>query len=109
MYFKEMNEKRKQEENIDKRSELLELLRKIEQNLILALFFRVFIPDENLVWCPEQLMTAVLAHVHYLPESWRGQAHTHNVRSHFAQIFQYKAVSCSIKPIFCIFIPPSAN
>ncbi|KAK6634991.1 hypothetical protein RUM44_000240 [Polyplax serrata] len=52
---------------------------------------RVFIPDENLVWCPEQLMTAVLAHVHYLPESWRGKAHTHGVHSQFSQIFQYKA------------------
>ncbi|XP_063224010.1 autophagy-related protein 9A [Bacillus rossius redtenbacheri] len=53
---------------------------------------RVFIPDENLVWCPEKLMTAVLAHVHYLPDSWRGQAHTHRVRNEFSQIFQYKAV-----------------
>ncbi|EEB19496.1 conserved hypothetical protein [Pediculus humanus corporis] len=52
---------------------------------------RVFIPDENLVWCPEQLMTAVLAHVHYLPESWRGKAHTQTVHSQFSQIFQYKA------------------
>ncbi|GLG98624.1 Autophagy-related protein 9 [Gryllus bimaculatus] len=53
---------------------------------------RVFIPDENLVWCPEKLMTAVLAHVHYLPDSWRGQAHTHKVREEFSQLFQYKAV-----------------
>nr|CAD7196671.1 unnamed protein product [Timema douglasi] len=53
---------------------------------------RVFIPDENLVWCPEKLLTAVLAHVHYLPDSWRGQAHTHRVRGEFSQLFQYKAV-----------------
>ncbi|XP_067005756.1 autophagy-related protein 9A isoform X2 [Anabrus simplex] len=53
---------------------------------------RVFIPDENLVWCPEKLMTAVLAHAHYLPDSWRGQAHTHRVREEFSQLFQYKAV-----------------
>nr|CAD7437471.1 unnamed protein product [Timema bartmani] len=53
---------------------------------------RVFIPDENLVWCPEKLLTAVLAHVHYLPDSWRGQAHTHRVREEFSQLFQYKAV-----------------
>lgn len=55
--------------------------------------FRVFIPDENLVRRPEQLMTAVLAHVHYLPESWKGIAHTHAVRSQFSQIFHYKVVS----------------
>ncbi|XP_047101234.1 autophagy-related protein 9A-like [Schistocerca piceifrons] len=53
---------------------------------------RSFIPDENLVFCPEKLMTAVLAHAHYLPDSWRGQAHTARVRDEFAQLFQYKAV-----------------
>jgi hypothetical protein len=54
---------------------------------------RVFIPDENLVWCPEKLLTAVLAHAHYLPDSWRGQAHTNRVREEFSQLFHYKAVS----------------
>uniref|UniRef100_A0A1B6D492 Autophagy-related protein 9 n=1 Tax=Clastoptera arizonana TaxID=38151 RepID=A0A1B6D492_9HEMI len=53
--------------------------------------FRVFIPDENLVWCPENLMTAVLAHVHYLPDNWKNKAHTSDVRKEFAQLFQYKA------------------
>jgi len=56
---------------------------------------RVFIPDENLVWCPEKLLTAVLAHVHYLPDSWRGQAHTNRVREEFSQLFHYKAVSAT--------------
>lgn len=53
---------------------------------------RAFIPDEHLVWCPERLMIAVLAHVHYMPDSWRGNAHTVHVRDEFAQLFQYKAV-----------------
>lgn len=53
---------------------------------------RLFIPDENLVWCPEQLLAGVLAHVHYLPASWRGYAHTTSVRDSFSQLFQYKAV-----------------
>lgn len=57
------------------------------------MFYRVFIPDENLVWCPENLMTAILAQVHYLPDSWRGNAHTTRVRSEMSQLFQYKAVS----------------
>jgi hypothetical protein len=56
-------------------------------------FNRVFIPDENLVWCPEKLLTAVLAHTHYLPDSYRGQAHTNRVRDEFSQLFHYKAVS----------------
>lgn len=53
---------------------------------------RAFIPDENLVWCPEQLLTAVLAHTHYRPDSWRGHAHTQSTRAQVAQLFQYKAV-----------------
>jgi hypothetical protein len=57
---------------------------------------RVFIPDENLVWCPEKLMSAVLAHAHYLPDSYRGQAHTNRVREEFSQLFHYKAVSSQL-------------
>lgn len=61
---------------------------------------RVFIPDENLVWCPENLMTAVLAQVHYLPDNWRGNAHTSRVRNELSQLFQYKAVSVHVFFIF---------
>lgn len=53
---------------------------------------RAFIPDENLVWCPETLLTAVLAHTHYRPDSWRGYAHTQTTRAEVAQLFQYRAV-----------------
>ena len=53
---------------------------------------RAFLPDENLVWCPETLLTAVLAHTHYRPDSWRGRAHTQTTRAQVAQLFQYKLV-----------------
>ena len=53
---------------------------------------RSLIPDENLVWCPESLLTAVLAHTHYRPDSWRNQAHTQVTKAQVAQLFQYKAV-----------------
>ncbi|XP_017471467.1 PREDICTED: autophagy-related protein 9B-like [Rhagoletis zephyria] len=49
------------------------------------------IPDENLIWCPEQLMTAILAHVHYLPSHWKHKAHTAAVRKEFENLFQFKA------------------
>lgn len=55
-----------------------------------AIVARVLIPDENLIFCPEQLMTAVLAHTHYLPISWKGQAHTSYVREQFGQFFQLR-------------------
>lgn len=59
---------------------------------VIVVAFRVFIPDENMIWCPEQLLTAVLAHVHYLPITWRGKAHTSHVQKEFGLLFQFKAV-----------------
>lgn len=56
-----------------------------------CLISRKLIPDENLIFCPEQLMTAVLAHTHYLPDTWKGQAHTSQVREQFGQFFQMRA------------------
>ena len=41
----------------------------------------VFIPDENMVHCPERLLSAVVAHTHYFPGEWRGRAHTTKVRT----------------------------
>lgn len=35
-------------------------------------------------------MTAVLAHTHYLPITWRGLAHTARVRDQFGQLFQFR-------------------
>ncbi|XP_075212075.1 autophagy-related protein 9 isoform X2 [Lycorma delicatula] len=72
--------------------------------------FRSFIPDENMVWRPESLMTQILAHVHYLPYSWRGLAHTTKVHQDFSQLFQYKAtflleelISPVITPVILLF------
>ncbi|KAM6450967.1 autophagy-related protein 9B isoform 2-T2 [Liasis olivaceus] len=53
---------------------------------------RAFIPDEHLVWCPEQLLQCVLAHIHYIPDHWQGNAHKSETREELAQLFQYKAV-----------------
>ncbi|CAN7997618.1 unnamed protein product, partial [Ixodes hexagonus] len=53
---------------------------------------RAIIPDEHLVWCPERLMTNILAQVHYMPDHWKGQCHTYSVRDEFSHLFQYKAV-----------------
>lgn len=39
---------------------------------VIAFAARSFIPEENLVFCPEQLLLNVLAHAHYLPVHWRG-------------------------------------
>ncbi|XP_005180922.2 autophagy-related protein 9A [Musca domestica] len=57
----------------------------------IGLVCRNCIPNENLIWCPEQLMNAILAHVHYLPANWKNQAHTSMVRHEFGNFFQFKA------------------
>lgn len=59
---------------------------------IVIIVCRTFMPDENLVWCPELLMNCILAQVHYMPETWKGMAHTEAVRKQFSNLFQYKAV-----------------
>ncbi|XP_037823326.1 autophagy-related protein 9A [Lucilia sericata] len=58
---------------------------------VIGLICRNMIPDENMIWCPEQLMTAILAHVHYLPSNWKNQAHTSLVQKEFGNFFQFKA------------------
>lgn len=59
----------------------------------LFLCFRSFIPDKNMVFCPEQLLRVILAHIHYMPDHWQGNAHRYETRDQFSQLFQYKAVS----------------
>ncbi|XP_055693720.1 autophagy-related protein 9A [Lutzomyia longipalpis] len=71
----------------------------------IVVIFRAFIPEENMIWCPEQLLTAVLAHVHYLPVTWRGKAHTSHVRDQFGQLFQYKA-SYLLNELFSPLVTP---
>lgn len=49
-----------------------------------------------MVNCPELLMRSVLAQIHYMPDTWKGNAHTYRVRDEFSMLFQYKAVSCGV-------------
>ncbi|NXW11864.1 ATG9A protein, partial [Fregetta grallaria] len=75
---------------------------------------RSFIPDEHTVWCPEQLLQRVLAHVHYMPDHWQGNASRSETRGEMAQLFQYKAVfileellSPILTPLILIFALPT--
>ncbi|KAH8369837.1 hypothetical protein KR093_001097 [Drosophila rubida] len=72
---------------------------------VIGVVCRTLIPDENLIWCPEQLMTAILAHVHYLPTEWKQQAHTAHVRNEFSNFFQFKA-GYLLSEIFSPFVTP---
>uniref|UniRef100_A0AAX7VMH6 Autophagy-related protein 9 n=1 Tax=Astatotilapia calliptera TaxID=8154 RepID=A0AAX7VMH6_ASTCA len=71
---------------------------------------RSFIPDKHMVFCPEQLLRVILAHIHYMPDHWQGNAHRYETRDQFSQLFQYKAVfileellSPVVTPIILIF------
>jgi len=55
---------------------------------------RLFLPDENMVFCPERTLTAVIAHIHYFPmDDWKGRAHTPEVISHINELFPYTALT----------------
>lgn len=55
-----------------------------------VIFCSSFIPDENLVFNPEKSLTAVLAHIHYFPETWKGRAHTHEVMGELGELFPFR-------------------
>jgi autophagy-related protein 9 len=57
----------------------------------IALGAHSLIPEENLIWCPEQLMKNILCHAQYLKPEWRGFAHTSKVLREFEDLFQLKA------------------
>lgn len=73
-------------------SQLEEVLTSVLVLTSVIVILKAFIPDENLVWCPEDLMTIILKQIHYCPTWWKGQAHTSRVRDEFSQLFQFKIV-----------------
>lgn len=45
---------------------------------------------QHTVWFPENLMRIILHHIHYMPDHWKGAAHTTSVRDEFSNLFTYK-------------------
>ena len=71
---------------------------------------RVLIPDPNQVFCPEKTLTVVMAHIHYFPDTWKGEAHTSRVMSELGELFPYTAayllhelISPILTPIILMF------
>ncbi|CAI8026630.1 Autophagy-related protein 9A [Geodia barretti] len=50
---------------------------------------RVFIPDENQVWIPAELMHEILGEIHYMPDRWKQEPHTVEVYKEYTQVFQF--------------------
>lgn len=51
---------------------------------------RGFIQESGVAYEPEEALTEVVMHTHYLPRHWRGRAHTREVQEQFQQLFQFK-------------------
>ncbi|XP_074659348.1 autophagy-related protein 9A-like [Tubulanus polymorphus] len=66
---------------------------------------RSLIPDEHMIFCPEALLMTTLAQIHYMPDSWKGNAHTYRVRDEFSQLFQYK-ITCILEELLSPLITP---
>lgn len=43
----------------------------------------MFIPEEHLVWCPQLLLDAVIANIHYAPLEWHGEEKDNVFSIHF--------------------------
>ncbi|KAI9253926.1 autophagy protein Apg9-domain-containing protein [Phascolomyces articulosus] len=77
----------------------------------LGLFGTVFavsrgmIPDEHLIFEPEELLQQVMKFTHYCPEEWRGKLHTDEVRGQFCQLFTYK-VLLFVQELFSVIFTP---
>lgn len=62
---------------------------------------------------PNIVLESLSSHTHYMPENWRGQAHTRYVYNQFRQLYQYRAtlllheiLGCITAPLALIFIFP---
>ncbi|CAG8457232.1 14145_t:CDS:10 [Funneliformis caledonium] len=63
------------------------------------------IPDDHLVFDPEDSLKMVVEHTHYSPDGWRGRLHTDEVRREFIQLFELK-VTLYIQEIFSVIFTP---
>ncbi|CAL8095213.1 unnamed protein product [Calicophoron daubneyi] len=73
-----------------------------------------FIPDENAVYSPQNLMVSILAKIHRVRDHWIENASTYRVRSEFTQLFQYRMtgvieelLSPILTPLLLILVVPN--
>lgn len=66
---------------------------------------RGMVPDENIVFEPENRLLQVVHDTHYLPEEWKDRLSTDEVRRSFAKIFVLK-VQLLTHEILSVFFTP---
>ncbi|KAF5741888.1 hypothetical protein HS088_TW10G00896 [Tripterygium wilfordii] len=74
---------------------------------------RAAVMDEILVHDPEDAMSMVVQHTHYMPKKWRGKENTEMVRIEFETLFQYTGMmlleemaSIFLTPLLLLFVVP---
>eukprot|EP00516_Mucochytrium_quahogii_P000446 CAMPEP_0203751134 /NCGR_PEP_ID=MMETSP0098-20131031/5254_1 /ASSEMBLY_ACC=CAM_ASM_000208 /TAXON_ID=96639 /ORGANISM=" , Strain NY0313808BC1" /LENGTH=676 /DNA_ID=CAMNT_0050640721 /DNA_START=169 /DNA_END=2196 /DNA_ORIENTATION=+ len=67
---------------------------------------RAFVPPlEETIFNPSKAMRRLVAYTHFLPDNWRKQTHTYDVRDEFSDYFQYKIVLLA-RELMCIITTP---
>jgi autophagy-related protein 9 len=66
---------------------------------------RGLIPNDTLVFEPEQDLRKVIEITHYFPNEWRGKLHTDEVRGQFSQMFDMK-ITLFLQEILSILFTP---
>jgi len=54
---------------------------------------------------PEKIMEDLVQYTHYLPKSWKGNAHTIEVLNEFTQLFEFKIVIFFVELLSVLFAP----
>nr|XP_019045197.1 autophagy-like protein 9 [Kwoniella bestiolae CBS 10118]OCF24127.1 autophagy-like protein 9 [Kwoniella bestiolae CBS 10118] len=78
---------------------------------------RGMVPEENMVFDPEERMREVVGYTHYLPGEWKGKLHSQMVLQSFGQLFALKInifftelLSVILTPFVLFFsLPPCAG
>lgn len=83
---------------------------------VFVAFCRSLIPDQTVIYKPEELLTEVTSHLRYLPLHWKNALHTKMVRNEFSALFHYKIaifmremLSVILTPIILCFSLPNCS
>ena len=72
---------------------------------IILTISRAFIPEQQFIFQPIQLMKQLVNITHYLPKHWRGYIHTYYVKDQFSQLFKSR-INIFIDEIICVLLTP---
>lgn len=66
---------------------------------------RSFIPNENFIFNPEDIMIKISKYTHYMPKNWRYNCHTEFVSNSFKHFFNFKIIYFINELVGIIIIP----